>query len=621
MRIFLFFILLMELQIAVAQKESATSSKISKVIIYTQGAQVERTATSAIESGKTELIFNNISPNADKQSIQVKGDGAFTILSVNYQVNYLQQQEISKEVAALNVIQKKLTDQYTYNNSILKVYQQEQSLIEKNQSIGGANTGVNAENLKSVADFQRTRLTEIYLKQNEINIALSSLADSMKAVTAQLNLISGKAQLPTGEIHVWVMAANAMTAKFELSYYVADAGWYANYDLRVEKISAPVQINYKANVYQHTGEDWKDVHITLSNGNPNENGTAPVLYPWRLYYGAAQYKPMDNSGYYNNSINSVSGKITDVNGEPLVGATVVAQGTTVGTIADLNGNYSLQLPPNTGYLEVNYIGFEKKFVPITVSTLNIVMEQTSNVLNEVVITERSAGFAGITGSYKNSAKADLKTIALETNFEYKPTTFTYDIKEPYTILKDGKVITIDVQTLDVQAEYQYYAVPKIDLDAFLTARITDWQDLNLLTGEANLFFEGAYLGKTILDPVNAKDTLEISLGRDKGVSLQRNKLKEFTDRQFIGTNKKETLGYAIVVRNNKQEPIHIIVKDQFPIATENDMEVEQLETSGGTVTPDDGFIIWNLQIAPKEERKLELKYSVKYPKNKQLILE
>ncbi|MBC8048204.1 MAG: DUF4139 domain-containing protein [Fimbriimonadaceae bacterium] len=218
-------------------------------------------------------------------------------------------------------------------------------------------------------------------------------------------------------------------------------------------------------------------------------------------------------------------------------------------------------------------------------------------------------------------KVSGSTYALETSIKYKPTTFTYEITEPYTIPNDGKVYTIDIQALEIPAMYEYYAAPRIDKDAFLTAKIIAWQELNLLPGEANLFFEGAYLGKTILDVTNAKDTLSISLGRDKGIVIQRNKLKEFTQKQFIGTNKKETLAYEIVIRNNKQQPINITIKDQFPIATNNDIEVEKIEYSNGEIEKDTEIITWKLTIEPKAEKKLQLKYSVKYPKNKDLFLE
>jgi hypothetical protein len=63
-------------------KSKMVTSKIEKIIVFTEGAQVLRTAKASFSSGKSELVFSGISPKVDKESIQVKGKGAFTIQSV-----------------------------------------------------------------------------------------------------------------------------------------------------------------------------------------------------------------------------------------------------------------------------------------------------------------------------------------------------------------------------------------------------------------------------------------------------------------------------------------------------------------------------------------------------------
>ncbi|HRG28533.1 MAG TPA: DUF4139 domain-containing protein, partial [Chitinophagales bacterium] len=263
-------------------------------------------------------------------------------------------------------------------------------------------------------------------------------------------------------------------------------------------------------------------------------------------------------------------------------------------------------------------------LPITNSVLNVVMQENVQYLEEVVISSKSSKAIGNVGFFEgrtNSEKAEMKTLALETNFQYKATTFTYEIEEPYSVISDGKISTIDIQAVKVKADYEYFAVPKIDRDAFLTANVTDWRELNLLTGEANIFFEGAFLGKTVLDPTYASDTISISLGRDKSVQIQRNKMKEFTQRQFLGGNKIETVAFEIKIRNNKSEPIHIVIQDQFPISSENDVTVEGSIKPAGKIEDATQIITWDMDIVPGEEKKMELKYTVKYPKDKVIVLE
>jgi len=605
-----------------AQQEQKVNSLINKVTVFTRGAQITRTANPAINLGKTVLVFTDISPRIDKQSIQVKGEGAFTILSVAHKINYFKQQVVSDEIALLVKKQAELNDEMNFTNSIINVYRSEQTLIEKNQNIGGANIGVTAENLKAVADFQRARLTEIFTKLLEVNKKVSEISKEQLKVNAQLTTISNNAEKPTAEIHVTVSAKTALTGNFEVTYYVIDAGWFANYDLRIASINKPVEINYKANVYQTSGEDWKNVKLSLSNGNPNESGAAPNLYPWRLHYGAQNINLYEQGNNVNNNISEVRGRVVDNLGEPVPFATVVAKGTTLGTITDLEGNYTLKLSTGSNYLVVSYIGYETLELPINSPIINFSLRQSVSLLQSVVVYKQTFGyFSDDKVGVSNFEKSERKTIALETNFEYKPTTFVYDIVEPYTILNNGKVMAIDIQTHDVKATFEYYAAPKIERVAFLTAQITDWRELNLLVGEANLFFEGAYLGKTILDPTFASDTLQLSLGRDKSVQIQRTKMKEFTQRQFLGGNNVENVAYEIKVRNNKQQPIHIVIKDQFPISAESDIQVNGSTTPTGKIDGDTQIITWELDIPSDAEQKLELKYTVKYPKDKIVVLE
>ena len=87
---------------------------------------------------------------------------------------------------------------------------------------------------------------------------------------------------------------------------------------------------------------------------------------------------------------------------------------------------------------------------------------------------------------------------------------------PYTIPSDGKNHQVGVQEQELTSSYKYYCTPKLDLDAFLFAQVTGWEGLNLLAGPAYIYFEGTYVGESLLDLAGVGDTLDISLGRDQG---------------------------------------------------------------------------------------------------------
>ena len=110
MRLFLLAGLVMLLQNANAQSKKTIESKIEKVTVFLEGAQTERTAKTSLAAGKQELIFANISPSIDKQSIQVKADGNVTILSVIHQQNFMKEQQKQDEIKEAEALKEAQTE-------------------------------------------------------------------------------------------------------------------------------------------------------------------------------------------------------------------------------------------------------------------------------------------------------------------------------------------------------------------------------------------------------------------------------------------------------------------------------------------------------------------------------
>jgi uncharacterized protein (TIGR02231 family) len=198
---------------------------------------------------------------------------------------------------------------------------------------------------------------------------------------------------------------------------------------------------------------------------------------------------------------------------------------------------------------------------------------------------------------------------------------TFDVSLPSTIPSDGKAQTIEIQRTSTPADYKYVTIPKLSQIAYLTGNITDWAKLSLLSGEAILYFENTFVGKSYLNVNQLTDTLTISLGTDNSILVKREKRKDFTSKKVIGTNKTEIYSFLLTIRNNKANPIKITVNDQIPVSSNSSIIVEALELSGGTLNAENGTVKWDIDIKPQEKKELILSYSVKYPKNQNIILE
>jgi hypothetical protein len=592
---------------------------VNEVTVFIEGAQVVRKKSVDLTQGKSILKFVNLSPFIDPKSLQVKVEGEITVLSVNHQQNYLDKMDKPKELQdlekSLETIDSKIKQEDTY----LSIIKEELAFLQDNRAIGGKNEQVNIANLQQVSDFYSNKLTALKLKEIERNNTLDDLNKQKINIQNQINTLSSKKEFPSGEILVKVDAKKNGNFSFEFSYVVANAGWFPSYDIRAKNINEPVQLIYKANVKQDTKEDWNNVKLKFSSSDPNVSGVAPELKTYFLNYNTLPPS-------YKLTSNSVNGKVTDNKGEALPGVTVTVQGTTIGTITNMEGNYSITIPNNASQLSYSFIGCNTQTLPITGNVMNVALEENKMKLDEVVVvgygTQRKMEKVGAVSANKSEMKIrGTSSLAIPTTQVEHQTTVNFEIKTPYTIKSDNKNYTVDIDFNDLPAIYQYYCVPKIDKDAFLIAKIIDWEKYSLLEGEANVFFEETYVGKTILDVRSASDTLEISLGRDKKVSVNREKIKDFSIKQFIGNKKEETRTWKTTVKNNKNQEINMIVLDQVPVSTAEDIEVNVLNISGAKHDLETGELKWEYTLKPVDKKELDLKYSVKYPKFKTLVVE
>jgi uncharacterized protein (TIGR02231 family) len=236
-------------------------------------------------------------------------------------------------------------------------------------------------------------------------------------------------------------------------------------------------------------------------------------------------------------------------------------------------------------------------------------------VEEVVVI----GYSAKRSVRSSAAAAPMANVAVTE--AYQATTVVYEIAEPYDVPTDGQQYQVQVKTLQLPALYEYVAVPKLDAAAYLTARIPDWQGLNLGDGELQLFLEGSFLGKSRLVTSQAGDTLVLSLGRDKGITVQRNPLKQFTSKQLLSNYRTESRAYELVVRNNKTVPIALVLKDQLPRPINKEVTVEESSVDGAELDAETQALTWRLSIAPRTEVKKQLRYTLRYPKQQRLMLD
>jgi uncharacterized protein (TIGR02231 family) len=195
----------------------------------------------------------------------------------------------------------------------------------------------------------------------------------------------------------------------------------------------------------------------------------------------------------------------------------------------------------------------------------------------------------------------------------------FDITVPYTILSSVKPELVDIQNYDLTGNFKHYGIPKYDADAFLTTDIMGWELYNLLPGKANVYFEGAYVGETYLLDNSVKDTMNLSLGRDKKINFKREVIKDYTSKKAIGANIRESKAFRITIKNTKKEAVELVLEDQIPVSKNSEIEILDAEYKDAELNTETGKLTWKLNLRPSESKILEFKYIVKYPKGKTIV--
>jgi uncharacterized protein (TIGR02231 family) len=531
--------LLFSVSLMASLPQTKLNTKIEGVTVYLNGASITRIGQVSLEPGMREILISGLSPHLAPSSIQVGGTGDFILLSVSSRINYIERQIQLKEVKALQDSLKSLNKSLMHENAMLYVYQQEEKMLNLNQSIGGDDKGVDAQQLMAAVDYFRKRMIEIKKLQIEASLRLEEIHTSIERINNQLAGMQEEAP-PVGEIILLVQVENKTQASFKISYLVNAASWSPSYDIRVKDIKTPPEITFKATIEQRTGEDWKDVKLNLSTADPSVSNTLPVINPWYLsYQRPMKFKTSRNAGF--DSIESFDDE------------------------------------------------------PATMAMHDV-----------VVISGKAPAKMGDMYNYTQTYEAG-------TNIEYQ-------ITLPYSLEPTGKQLTIEVARYTLDATYTYYAVPKIDKDAFLKARVTGWEKYNFLPAQSNIYFEGTLVGSAFVNAIYATDTLELSLGRDKRIMIERIAVKDVSNRSIIGSTRKDTHVYEIKIRNNKKEDISLIIEDQIPLSKSSEIVVDKLEDNGATFNPETGTLKWELKLAGAETKSLRFGFSVKYPKDQVLYI-
>lgn len=525
-----------------AQKPLFTTAKTQGATVYFSGAELQHSAQLNLPVGNSEIVIKNVADYINESTLQIKAPKSVTVMSVQFTKNYISEYEIDESNPAI----KKVRDSIELVKKEIKkvqiqiyTHQQTIGLLDNNQQVGGANSGMNTAELMKMVEYYKAKRIELDNQIEAFKEKETKWNKTLANLTARLQLNTAKEEkMSKGKLVLQVLNEVAGTVTLNFSYITNSAGWKPMYDLRANSIKDPIQLLYKAQVWQTTGIDWKKIKMSLSSGNPNQSNEAPLQQAWFLRY--REFREGDKNILYetpSNNFNYYRGNVFSKSKEN----------------------------KNVDTTDVDY-GYDSidDYVEISESQLNI----------------------------------------------------TFDIDIPYDVLSNGKMHSVSLKEIQIPATYKFYSAPRLEKEAYLLAKIDNYGQYNLLPGEANIVFEEMNVGKTFINPEQTGDTLSLSMGRDKKISIKREKVVDKSGTKFLSSYKEQTFTYDITIRNNKKEEINLTLKDQYPLSSDKDITIELLEDGKASVNPETGFMTWELKLAPNESKKIRISYKVRYPKDK-----
>ncbi|WP_157957225.1 DUF4139 domain-containing protein [Winogradskyella tangerina] len=696
-----------------------TSSTITEVTVYLDGAEITRNASININKGTTELVLDKLSPFIEESSIQISGLKDASILSINYGINYLSKQRESDSIITLQNEIKSIDDDIQTQMHLISGYNEEISLIQTNKRLGNETQVVTLEQLQKFATYYRVRITQLRTDTRTANKTIKNLELKKEEIINQLNEFNVDEKDQTGEIKIKLNTDQSQKLELKITYSIKNAGWFPIYDLKADKINKPLSLQYKAHVYQNSGCDWNNLKLILSTSDPNTNNEKPIVNPKYLnfinrYSNYQSQRATKTYSYkYNPLVKTVSGVVTmSSDGLPLPGANVIEKGTSNGVQTDFDGRYTIKTTTGNE-LEYSYVGMQTEVLPIHSSIMNVSLNEDSSALQEVVVvgynsSSRRAnsnkpnsefiqslsgqvaglnantysgqpggnslvqlrGVASINGNaeplyiidgspvsdndlryldeskiasvevlndasataiYGNRGNNGVIVIKTKNKSEERKNNFgivvetgitntRFEIDKNYSIPSNGDITVIEIDEFIVPAVYDYFTAPILNENVFLTAKIGNWEQYNLLPAEANIYFEGSYAGKTNINPGATTDSLTISLGVDPNIVVKRKQRNNYKKTTFIGNNKVVYKAYDIEVRNNKTSLIQLTVLDRIPITQNRAIKLDDIDTGNSNYDREKGILKWSLRLNSGETKKLEHSFSIKYPKTKKINL-
>jgi uncharacterized protein DUF4139/uncharacterized protein DUF4140 len=592
-RIFIGILMSLALLSTAKSNEVHVNCKPQEIIVYKLGAHIEFEFQAKFKKGMNKIVIDSLPLAFDPSSFVLSSNKKILINSLEYEFDKFDDKKIvyTRDIIKKQDSIKRLNVQIAKLNYRKEILKGEEKIVTEYSVDTKSNSNASVQELKEHAAYYYAKVTEIKDLMLDVEFAIEQAEETINLYEKEIEKFKEKFNRDNFKMIAMIKSDKSETKNIVFSCLTQNAGWIPSYDIRVLETNAPFELTFNAKIWQVTGYDWKDAKITISTRNPSVYSVYEELKPWRvwngyksdIYQGGSQgydYRYIGGSAIFSKYLDDNDIKLRDMNPVPV---------------------------------------YEKKYY----SSRSSGIFSGGGGMNSPCAPASSGSSGGRSSSDRNreeDAKKKKNTITLLTSGDQMVGvgaenyfSFAYSPNEKYDISSGKKPMHILLDEEKVECDYQHIAQPKVASEAFLIAKISDWGKLRLLNGEANVYMENTYIGKSKINVVNAKDTMLISIGRVRGVITERTKIKEYTENKFFSSNIKRMIGYKINIINNKDVAVSVKLQEQIPVSTSDDIEIELLQWSNASVNQETGVLEWEVELAAGESKEVVYVYEVDMP--------
>lgn len=529
-------------------------------VYFGYGAELTHTAKVRGTTGTKTIVINQLSTGLDINSLQISCPEDVTLLSHQYTLFYPQSEVVeNREVTKLEDSIKQINKVIARIRTNMSIEQETMTktglLIES--TLGGGKTISSAEVLKLV-EFYNAKIEKSKTAIHNYSVDIDKAGEQIDGIRKRINALLESTK----------KIAPKPSGQLIMQVICKNTG------------EVPVSLSYFTN-----NAGWTPTYDIRVNSKTNKV---------KLVYKAAVVQ--------HTGIDWTKTRLTLSTGSP-----------SFGVAAPVLSPWFLQL-----YVPELYKTMKEKAPSANALRNRIQSVGDDKALSDMVIVEENETYeqkdlAGAVTTIDPSTLQQFTTLSqgqLNTNFE---------IDLPYDIQSNGKIHSVAIKDQEVACTLKNYAIPRVDKEAYLLAEVSDWQNLDLLPGEANIIMDNTYIGKSIIDPNTTADTLNLSLGKDKRLAVKRSLVKELSSLKASGGSNRQTFTYEIIVKNNKLSDVNLLLKDQYPLSTIKEVEVKLEDGGEAMVNEEVGVLTWKIALKPGESKKVRFTYSVKWPKDKRIV--